>query len=54
MQVPHVFCDDSGDVDVVIADNAKAVKLLEWFPKKKLYDMCRDGWLWQKQNPNGF
>ena len=54
-KVPHDFCNRRpGDVDVVIADNAKALKLLEWHPKKKLYDMCRDGWLWQKQNPNGF
>ena len=53
--IPYKFCDRRpGDVSSLIADNQKAVKLLNWKPKRNLKDMCRDGWKWIKLNPNGY
>ena len=43
-----------GDVASLIADNKKALKLLNWSPKRDLEIMCKDGWRWQKLNPNGY
>ena len=43
-----------GDIGYVVADNIFAKSLLNWKPLLKLEDMCRDGWNWQKNNPNGF
>ncbi len=43
-----------GDVGYVVANNILAKSLLNWKPLLKLEDMCRDGWNWQKNNPNGF
>ena len=36
------------DKPVVVADNSKALEVLDWYPKKNIEDMCRDGWKWQK------
>ena len=43
-----------GDIGYVVADNTFAKSLLNWHPILNLEDMCRDGWNWQKNNPNGF
>ncbi len=37
-----------GDIARAVADNKLAISLLKWFPKKNLEEMCKDGWLWQK------
>ena len=53
--VPFEFCNKrSGDVPIVIADNKKALSTLDWQPKRSLEEMCRDGWKWQKLNPEGY
>ena len=53
--INYEFCERRpGDLPVVIANNSKAIELLNWCPKKNLYDMCLDGWNWQKLNPNGY
>ncbi len=53
--ISYEFCERRpGDLPVVIANNRKAIELLNWCPKKNLYDMCLDGWNWQKLNPNGY
>jgi UDP-glucose 4-epimerase len=44
----------AGDVAACWADPAKALALLGWKTALSLEDMCRDGWRWQSQNPNGF
>jgi len=31
-----------------------ATSLIGWNPRRNLEDMCRDGWKWQRLNPNGF
>ena len=42
-KIPHKFTDRRyGDHPFVVADNALALKLLNWSPKRKLINMCRD------------
>ena len=43
-----------GDLPKIIADNNKALKLLNWLPKRNISDMCRDGWKWKCMNPDGY
>ncbi len=39
-----------GDVAVSLASTSRLSKILNWKPKRSLEDMCRDGWLWQKNH----
>ena len=43
-----------GDLCTVIADNCLALSCLNWSPKRKLEEMCLDGWKWQSLNPEGY
>ena len=43
-----------GDIAHIVANNSFAKSLLKWNPIYTLDDMCRDGWNWQKNNPDGF
>ena len=43
-----------GDIGYVVANNSYAKSLLNWEPLFNLDDMCRDGWNWQKNNPDGY
>ena len=43
-----------GDVTAAYADPGKAERELGWKAEHDLYDICRDGWRWQQQNPNGY
>ena len=50
---PDFFGDRrKGDVACLVAENFLAKKILNWKPEKTLADMCKDGWIWQKQNFN--
>ena len=54
-KIPYVFVNRRiGDVPFLVADNKLAIEKLNWSPNKNLEEMCKDGWRWQKQNPNGF
>ena len=54
-KIPYIFSKRrSGDVASLIADNKYALEKINWKPKRNLYDMCKDGWKWQKNNPNGY
>jgi UDP-glucose 4-epimerase len=44
----------SGDVGACYADSSFAERELNWRARRSLYDMCEDGWRWQKMNPNGY
>jgi UDP-glucose 4-epimerase len=44
----------AGDVIAAYADSTKANHELGWEARFGIDDMCRDGWRWQQQNPNGF
>tara|TARA_B100000886_G_scaffold307078_1_gene239861 strand:- start:10136 stop:11197 length:1062 start_codon:yes stop_codon:yes gene_type:complete len=51
LEVPYQFSSRRpGDVPILIADNKLAKKILDWEPKKNLYDMCKDGWAWHRKN----
>ena len=43
-----------GDKDIVFANCQRAKEILDWSPKRDLEQMCRDGWKWQINNPNGY
>ena len=48
VEIPYVFANKrKGDFGMVIADNSLAKDLLNWYPKKSVEDMCRDGWKWK-------
>ena len=44
----------AGDIAECYADASKAKNLLGWTAAREIDDMCRDGWRWQKNNPNGY
>ena len=49
VEIPYVFANKrKGDFGMVVADNSLAKHLLNWYPKKSVQDMCRDGWKWKK------
>ena len=55
VKVPFSFHERrQGDNAFVVADNSLAKSLLNWKPKRNIEDICRDGWKWQLQNPNGY
>ena len=43
IKIPYLFVDRRpGDFPFIVADNKLALKLLNWSPKRKLIDMCKD------------
>ena len=51
LKIPYIFSSRrKGDLAFVVADNKKALSLLNWEPKRSIYDMCKDGWKWQLLN----
>jgi len=43
-----------GDIAACYADPSLAFKELGWKAERGLEQMCRDGWNWQRQNPQGY
>ncbi len=43
-----------GDASISIASADLAMKVLNWKACRGIYEMCKDGWYWQKNNPNGY
>ena len=43
-----------GDVEKLEACPKRAELVLGWKAKRTLADMCRDGWIWQSANPQGY
>ena len=55
LKVPFIFSDRrKGDVCKLVANNLRAKKILNWYPKRSSEDMCRDGWRWKLMNPKGY
>ncbi len=55
LEIPYVaYPRRIGDVAELWADSSKAKRELRWSATRSLTDMCRDGWAWQSQNPNGY
>lgn len=51
VRVPFIIGNRrKGDIAKVYADNKKAIKLLNWKPKKTYKQMCYDSWMSAKQN----
>lgn len=54
-EVPYQITDRRpGDIASCYADPTKAEKELGWKAERDLFDMCKDSWRWQSQNPNGY
>ena len=43
-----------GDIDANYADASLAKEELGWTAERGIFEMCRDAWNWQKNNPNGY
>ena len=43
-----------GDVMVCYADTSQAITKMGWKANYDIDDMCKDVWLWQTKNPNGY
>ena len=55
IRIPLMFSTKRiGDCSSVIADNTRAISVLNWTPKRNLSQMCIDGWHWQSSNPEGY
>lgn len=44
----------AGDIATCYSDPAKAKAELGWEAQYGIFEMCRDSWNWQKNNPNGY
>lgn len=54
-EVPYQITDRRpGDIAECYADPSKAEEELGWKAKRDIYDMCKDTWRWQSNNPNGY
>lgn len=54
-QVPYqIVARRPGDIAACWADPGYAKQLLGWQAERGLEEMCRDGWRWQQQNPQGY
>ena len=54
-KVPYTIQDRrAGDVACCYADIKKAKTLLGWTAQFDLQDMCKDSFIWQSKNPNGY
>ena len=55
LRIDYEFTDRrKGDKAVVYADPSFAKSILKWEAKRNIVEMCKDGWKWQKNNPNGY
>ena len=55
VKIPYSFSNRrEGDNAFVVADNNLAKSILNWEPRMSIEEMCRDGYLWQIKNPNGY
>uniref|UniRef100_A0A7C4VQH9 UDP-glucose 4-epimerase n=1 Tax=Desulfatirhabdium butyrativorans TaxID=340467 RepID=A0A7C4VQH9_9BACT len=53
--VPYRILDRRpGDIAVSTADPGRANRELGWHARRDVFDMCRDTWRWQRQNPDGY
>ena len=43
-----------GDAATTVADATAAAKTLGWWTQRDLASICRDGWCWQSNNPQGY
>ena len=54
-KVPYVIKERRpGDIAENYCNASKAAAELGWEAQFDVFDMCRDSWNWQKNNPNGY
>ncbi len=54
-KVPYEIVERrAGDVAECYADPSRAWEALKWKAARGVDDMCRDSWLWQSKNPDGY
>jgi UDP-glucose 4-epimerase len=46
--------DRTGDIANMYADPTLANNELNWKAELNIFEMCRDTWNWQSQNPQGY
>ena len=44
----------AGDIATCFADPSLAASIIGWRAERGLEEMCRDGWNWQRKNPQGY
>ena len=55
LKIPVKYLDRRpGDIATSYALADKAKKMLGWQAQLTLFDMCKDSWNWQKNNPRGY
>lgn len=55
IKIPYEITDRRpGDIDECYCNPEKAKKELNWNIQYDIFDMCKDSWNWQKNNPNGY
>lgn len=55
LKIPVKYLDRRpGDIATSFALADKAKEMLGWQAQLTLFDMCRDSWNWQKNNPKGY
>tara|TARA_B100000700_G_scaffold330962_1_gene460353 strand:- start:3548 stop:4639 length:1092 start_codon:yes stop_codon:yes gene_type:complete len=55
IEIPYKFGQRRhGDSAISLANPMKALKHIKWQSKRKIEDICRDGWNWQSKNPSGY
>ena len=55
IKIPFIYRNRrDGDNAILFADNRLALNVLDWAPTRTIEDMCKDGWKWQINNPNGY
>ena len=53
--LPYVIAPRrAGDLPTLYSDPSKAERVLGWHAEYGIADMCRDGWNWQHNNPEGY
>ena len=53
--IPYELVDRrDGDVPKLEGCAQRAAEILGWHATRSLQDMCRDGWAWQSDNPQGY
>ena len=55
IEIPYKFTPRrKGDTGTVIADNTLLFETLGWKPTRNIEDMCKEGWRWKMNYPEGF
>jgi UDP-glucose 4-epimerase len=55
LSIPYQIVDRRpGDAAVTVAKSELAAQILGWRSKRGLKEICRDGWNWQRANPDGY